>query len=690
MSTYKLSDVTALNGSQVVQINNSDSVLGALAGSFVQIGTEQIVFLDSVDIENSQIVLTTPWQYADAVNVECTIGPMTQISSILSLISKTNDVLNKAKELAKKSTVFSYSSVDSLSQAFLDGTLLPGSKAITDGFYEGSVRGGATYYLKDATVSEARPSANSRKYIHVGDGGLYLETAFNDGSGFATQFGVSADSDIGAALTAAQESLKKINLDEMEFISETPILVNEGLRLVGAGAQIPRDEYNSGTKIVNNTSNATISVQGTWYGFDSRRFIELSEFSILSPGEVDEQGELIANAPATIHCDFLTIFDLRKIIIYGVSNYHLQLVNSYNGTLRDSRFYGAKVANMYITTDPSASVFSGQMLFENVDFWSANNDTNDAAGTIIDKTANLMEQINFTKCHWQDCDIGFWVKAGGDKTIVSAHFEANHQYDLLVEANADNPKILSGFCNNALTTLASFKLGGRDGCIKQFDFINIDNDAWCIDITNTCDGLVIDGITMTQKSGAETNGIRVAGQNITLHNIKCFTGGSAGSWNVITFTPEAKNIYIKNVMYDNFGPAVPMVDEGATNLVFEGSQTFISAEFSLNAGSVDDTVFTDIQGYVNRAWLIYTSAAGAGSATINVGRSTEAGSRDYPRYVAHTTTPNAAQHTREALEISATAYISKTDALVFRCSGDSAGAGNVKVVVEITPYRALT
>jgi hypothetical protein len=87
MSTYKLSDVTALNGNPVVQINNSDSVLGAVPGSMVQIGTEQIVFLDSVDIDNSQITLTAPWPYADAVNAECSIAPITAVSSLLNAIT---------------------------------------------------------------------------------------------------------------------------------------------------------------------------------------------------------------------------------------------------------------------------------------------------------------------------------------------------------------------------------------------------------------------------------------------------------------------------------------------------------------------------------------------------------------------------------------------------------------------------
>lgn len=593
-------------------------------------------------------------------------------------------------DLDRISGMYSFTSVKALCTAFLNGEIPSNVKAMTTGYYENSTIGGCTYLLRDAIIPIARPSPSGGKFIHVGDGGLFLEALFGSSGGYASQFGATNTNDLGKILSIAQENQKLINLDEMHFAIKTPFLVKEGVRLIGAGAQIPKGHYESGSMLLNNTSEITIAAEGTWSGFNSRRFIELSEFSILSNGIPTPDGIVQEVAPATIYCDFLTIFDMRKIIIYGNSVYHLHLINSYNGTLRDSRFYGARVANMYITTDPTASVFSGQMLIENVDFWTARNENDDAAGTLIDKTANLMEQIQFNKCHWQDSDIGLWIKAGGEKTLIAAHFEANHQYDLLVESNADNPKILSGFCNNALTTLSSFKIGGRDGCIKQFDFINVDNDAWCIDITKTCDGLVVDGVTITQKSGASTKGIKVAGKNITIKNIKCFSGGSPSSWNVITFTSTAKNIYVKNVVTENFGPAIPMIDEGATNIVFEGAQTFVSAEFDLDGDPADDTVFTDISGYVNRAWLVYNSSTGNGSAAISVGRSTSPGHRDYPRYVSQQTTPNALQHTREKLKINKSAYFAASDALVFRCAGKSKAYGRIKIIVEITPFRALT
>lgn len=174
MSTYKLSDVTVLNGENIVQINNADSVLGAVQGSLVQIGNEQIVFLDSVDIDTSQITLTAPWPYADAINAECTIAPITAVSALLSSIAKTKELLEKTEQLTSISAMYNYSSLASLKDACANGKVLPGNTASTDGYYEGTVIGGGLYLLKDVTTSAARPPEDGGRYIHIGTEGLYL------------------------------------------------------------------------------------------------------------------------------------------------------------------------------------------------------------------------------------------------------------------------------------------------------------------------------------------------------------------------------------------------------------------------------------------------------------------------------------------------------------------------------------
>ena len=205
MSTYKLSDVTALNGNPVVQINNSDSVLGAVPGSMVQIGTEQIVFLDSVDIENSQITLTSPWPYADAVNTECTIAPITAVSSLLNAISTANQLISKAIGMAQKSTLFNYSSVAKIIAAVLSGELTAGISVTTDGYYDDSSVGDNKYLVVDVTVSAARPPQDNGRIIHVGNDGKYLLGLFPNKHICLEQFGYIEGQDAGPYLDLAKQ-----------------------------------------------------------------------------------------------------------------------------------------------------------------------------------------------------------------------------------------------------------------------------------------------------------------------------------------------------------------------------------------------------------------------------------------------------------------------------------------------------
>lgn len=95
MSTYKLPSVTVLNGESIIQINTSDSVFGAISGSLVQIASYQAVFLVSVDTTYQQITLTDPWPYPDATAVECTIAPITSVSSLMSALAAAKALYDK-------------------------------------------------------------------------------------------------------------------------------------------------------------------------------------------------------------------------------------------------------------------------------------------------------------------------------------------------------------------------------------------------------------------------------------------------------------------------------------------------------------------------------------------------------------------------------------------------------------------
>ena len=493
--------------------------------------------------------------------------------------------------------------------------------------------------------------------------------------------GTSATTDIATIVNPSLTASIYLDLTEDEFNVQTPLTLFEHNKIIGQGYMVGSETYESGTLLKNSSGTATILIDGDWATFDSRRFISLKDFAIKSDG----------GSPITMLIDFLTLSEINNVFVTGNSDYHMRLRNSYNNKISGGRYKGAEVANMLIDTDNNAadSVFSGQTLIENVDFWEATNATDDAAGTIINAASNLIEQLTFIKCHWQSNDIGMWVKKGGDKTLISAHFEANAVNDLLVDSIAKNPKILSGNVNNAVTTTTSFLLDGTSGCVNNVDFLNITNNAACITADTNCKGLSINGGSMSRKSGATMKGVIVKGQDISISNLTGITLGSAGTWPLITLEATAKNIYIGNLNYVNFGGTAPVVDNGAENVVYDGAMTIESKEFTLNGGTQEDIHFKGFRGYVNRAWLVYTSAAGAGTTTVNIGRSVSAGASDFPRYATEVTVSGAAKFTRKQLTIS-NSFLSATDAIIFRCVGDSAAGGTVKLIVEVTPFRALT
>ena len=487
--------------------------------------------------------------------------------------------------------------------------------------------------------------------------------------------------DIAIIVNASLTSHTHLDLTENDFNVQTPITILEHNKIIGQGFMVGSETYESGTLLKNSSGTATILIDGDWATFDSRRFISLKDFAIKSDG----------GSPITMLIDFLTLSEINNVFVTGDSDYHMRLRNSYNNKISGGRYKGAAVANMLIDTDNNAadSVFSGQALIENVDFWAASNVDNDAAGTIINAASNLIEQLTFLKCHWQDNNIGMWVKKGGDKTLISAHFEANTINDLKVDSIAKNPKILSGNVNNAVTTTTSFLLDGTSGCVNNVDFLNVTNNAACITADTNCKGLSINGGSMSRKSGATMKGVIVKGQDISISNLTGITLGSAGTWPLITLEATARNIYIGNLNYVNFGGTAPVVDNGAENVVYDGAMTIESKEFTLNGGTQEDIHFKGFRGYVNRAWLVYTSAAGAGTTTVNIGRSVSAGASDFPRYTTEVTVSGAAKFTRKQLTIS-NSFLSVTDAIIFRCVGDSVAGGTVKLIVEVTPFRALT
>ena len=92
MSAYEffLTDVTFTNGNETAQINNADSVFGAIEGSQVFVaGVDIPETLVTVDNTARTITLSRPWPRANAQNVEVKISPVASAAAQMSALEST-------------------------------------------------------------------------------------------------------------------------------------------------------------------------------------------------------------------------------------------------------------------------------------------------------------------------------------------------------------------------------------------------------------------------------------------------------------------------------------------------------------------------------------------------------------------------------------------------------------------------
>lgn len=465
-------------------------------------------------------------------------------------------------------------------------------------------------------------------------------------------------------------------------LGATGIELWENAKLIGAGSALEAAGgiYGGSWLIYTGTGNA-ITIDGAWSGFDARRSIKMEGFSI----------DITATPTAAIYADFMTVFQIDDVVSQGTPDYHMFLQNCYNGRISGGRLSEATIANMIWTIDVADDVFSGQTLIEDVDFWDAQNGTSDAAGVILEAPANILEQLVFLKCHFKSNDYGMWVKSGGDKTLLGCHFEGNLESDILVDSGGSNPKVIGGKVNNLTTTTTCFDLDGIGGCVKDVDFSTITNSAACITVGPNAESVTIADVKLRRNTGNTMNGIIVEGEDTTIKGVLAITGGVAAAWPVITIEATAKNVYISNLATDNFSGAGAVVDNGGENIIFEDAVIVEGPEWTVDGGTQETGFYINQSGYINRAWIIYPQGTAAGTTTaFQIGRSTTPGTTDYTRYASHTTATSAAVYEKTAITISGTPAIAASDVLLLKTNGTSSTAGSARLIVEITPYRALS
>lgn len=101
MSSYvfELTDVSIASGSDTLQINNSDSVFGVIAGSAIFIAGNRPRFVQSADNVARTVTLSADWGAADVENAEATIIPLAVFAEFLKSVDEINNVNATAAQL---------------------------------------------------------------------------------------------------------------------------------------------------------------------------------------------------------------------------------------------------------------------------------------------------------------------------------------------------------------------------------------------------------------------------------------------------------------------------------------------------------------------------------------------------------------------------------------------------------------
>lgn len=233
---FELSDVSIANGSNTLQINNSDSVFGAIPGSYLFIDSYRPVIVQSVDNSARTVTLKNNWHGDAVVNEYATIAPVGSIDVMLQATTATQNVVTACDALLNRfsgleseyqdyvdthfdelkdavAKPYSYSSYAALLAACENGDHEPGSVLSTTGFYVWQSGGRNDYNLLDAGSSAARPTEKIGYCAHIGSNGRYIQALKITNPNQCGAYGDGANDD-WAAITLALS----IN-PTLEFIS---------------------------------------------------------------------------------------------------------------------------------------------------------------------------------------------------------------------------------------------------------------------------------------------------------------------------------------------------------------------------------------------------------------------------------------------------------------------------------------
>ena len=642
---------------------------------------------DSYSEDNAnQVTFTSPLQAGDVV--EFVVNELPEGSGTIPSTSVTHNGETVATVLNKRF-------FNSVADMVADTTLKIGDIVQTLGYYSEGDGGGNIYEI----VAAGTGTADGGSYIDLTGVSGQAKGLFVDGAVNVRQFGAKGDwdgasgTDDSAAIQAAVDTGMPVYVPRGRYKVDSGILLFESSSIRGAGSVIGlydsspsysgKDAF---TEFYYTGTGNFITVDGKWLPtpWEPRRNIRLGGFTITAGGAMN----------AGLSADFMTIFEIDDVYVdtdkaTGTLQYGFYLVNCYSGQISNTRLQGAQVANCYyaVKNDATDNVFTGQVFFNNCEFWKSKNATNNGAGLITEAPLNVLEQIVLVRPHFMDNDIGLWHKSGGSPLLLQAHFEDNSINDVLSESVSINPYIIGFFVNNPTST-ECIKYKGSAGCVKSGRFTEVVDGSAGVSVDSTAKGVALENFQFRMKSGV-TSAIAIKNAGVgthikDIHLVRATSGAWSGA-----ITNTGSHLKIENLIPENI-TAGCVTDTGSSTQYLD-AEVFCTNDLALEGGNQKEGYYTNKEMYVNRAWLIYPSGTSTGTTTINIGRSASAGTEDLTKYLnGYATGTGLGTWERVDLtsNLTGTPYLASGDVLIVYTPGGSATAAKARLVVEMTPYRA--
>ncbi len=481
-------------------------------------------------------------------------------------------------------------------------------------------------------------------------------------------FGAVGDgiTDDTAAIQAAIDAKDNIYLPTGVY-AITGLTLREGSVLHGDGYSL---DNTKGTVLKLTSGTYALNVNGTFSPFDARRYIQIKNLSI--------SNNVVGSK--SINAFFMTRFVIENVYVYGGADDHLFMRNCYNGRIAGCRFSGATNSNCTIAVKNDAvdNVFSGQMLFDDCDFWG---EETSAYGVYIATPYNILEQLQFNKCHFLKNVKGYYVLSGGIATLISPHFEENSDKDMEVEAGAVNPNIVGLFSNNSTASFSAFRFAGIGGSITGAKHI-LYNGATVRIYDISGNGMSVNNAYFRIADGSSVQAcIKVTGENTEINNTYVFKGGVSGSVTVVYLDSGALRTSIGYIYRDNVSKDVVSVNGTAQYPSLSKSKT-VRSRFVLNGGVQREQFVFDTDGYINRARVIYPNGTGASGGTSDLRCGTVTGGSTKYLSVNSASSASIGDVVDVSSSIASGNFFNAADTLLLYCAGSATNTEEAILEIE--------